>query len=206
MSIQWENAMTTTPQSKNKALTATTQLPVEPGMLIFIAGDLLLFSVFFFNFLYNRSADPELYRRGASELSEALGLANTLLLLSSSWLVALAMHALRIGEQRRAIGATLGGAFVGVMFITIKFIEYGSKISTGFTASTNDFFMFYFMFTGIHLIHVIAGIGLLIYSAMMMRSPEIIKGPINFHAVAASFWHLVDLLWVILFPLIYLLR
>jgi nitric oxide reductase NorE protein len=87
-----------------------------------------------------------------------------------------------------------------------KTVEYTQKINAGVTLLTNDFYMYYFILTGIHLIHVIAGsvvLGVLWFKSRSARSGG---GSLTVYESGATFWHMVDLLWVFLFPLLYLLR
>ena len=91
----------------------------------------------------------------------------------------------------------------GLGFVLLKAIEYGQKIAAGITPLTSDFFMYYFAFTGIHLLHVLIGIGALLLAISAAARPA---APSQLIVVecAGLFWHLVDLLWIILFALFYL--
>lgn len=190
-------------------------LPGEEGIWLFILGDMMVFALFFLTFVYYRGADTALYVDAQRALNERFGLINTLFLLSSSWCVAMAIRTARRAVQRkgavqgRAERATalLGLAILfGVAFVVLKIVEYREKFAAGITVLTNEFFMFYFMFTGIHLVHVLIGIGVLTYLLVLSRKPAIDAGDIRTFENGAAFWHLVDLLWVILFALLYLMR
>lgn len=181
-------------------------VPGEGGIWFFIFGDLLFFATFFVTFIYYRAHDLLLYDQSQRMLSAPLGLANTLLLLTSSLLVATALRAFR--QQRPALcrRLVLGAAFLGAGFVVNKAIEWSQKFSEHITIQTNEFFMFYFMFTGIHLIHVIIGLGVLLF---LYRRVSVNPGaPATLAALegGAAFWHLVDLLWVVLFALLYLVH
>lgn len=180
-------------------------VPGEVGIWVFVFGDLLVFTLFFCVFLTNRSAELEMYRASRLELDLHLGTLNTVLLLLSSWFLATAVEAQRRGEAqlcRRALGTTL---LFGLGFVVVKYFEYSGKVAVGITPQSNEFFMFYFVFTGIHLVHLIIGLAVLTYLWLRLRggaeegvSPMVLES-------SATYWHMVDLLWVVLFPLFYLL-
>lgn len=185
---------------------ATGHLPGEQGVWIFIIGDMLMFGLLFLTFAVYRGDDLALYRVSSAELNQGIGLINTLLLLTSSWFVAMAVHAFRADRRSRA-GLLLSLAMLcGLGFIAMKVVEYAQKIGAGITIATNDFFMFYFMFTGIHLIHVLIGMVVLICLLVVTRKPEAGQGDLLALEGGGAFWHLVDLLWIVLFALFYLVR
>lgn len=172
---------------------------------MFIFGDLLVFGLFFLTFLTYRAADPALYAQAQAQLDTGLGLLNTLLLLTSSWFVASAVNAVRKGRPALAARLIAGGFVLGAGFVVVKAIEYGAKIGAGITVVSNEFFMFYFMYTGIHLVHVLIGLGVLIVLYRMARREDAAAHVSGFES-GGAFWHLVDLLWVVLFALLYLAR
>ena len=184
-------------------------LPGEEGIWVFVGGDLVVFSLFFILFLYYRAQDVVLFERSQHELIRGLGLLNTIILLTSSLFVALAVASARQGLHARAATLLLGGVASGVAFGISKAVEYADKFAHGITLQTNNFFMFYFMLTGIHMVHVIVATGLLIYLWQTTRAAThaVTPGPnyISTLEAGAIFWHLVDLLWVVLFALLYLL-
>jgi nitric oxide reductase NorE protein len=100
----------------------------------------------------------------------------------------------------------LGGAVTGLMFVASKSIEYFHKFVDGITPGTNPFYMWYFTLTGIHLIHVLVGTSLLTYLWVRSRRGTYDHLHRAVPESVASFWHLVDLLWVVLFPLLYLMK
>ncbi len=170
---------------------------------MFIAGDMVMFGMFFLTFLYYRGIDPALFAEGQVNLNQTIGIVNTLLLLSSSWLVAKGVHAARTGDARKLTMLVLGAVGCGLGFIALKVIEYSEKIASGFVVNTNDFYILYYMFTGIHLLHVFIGVGVLIF--VVARSRRQAQLPIGLIESGASFWHIVDVLWIVLFALFYLL-
>jgi nitric oxide reductase NorE protein len=182
-------------------------LPGEPGVWILIGGDMLVFSLFFLTFLTYRNASVALYEASQAKLHLSLGLSNTVLLLTSSWSVAQAVRAARVGRSKAAVGF-FGIAFLcGLGFCVVKLVEYHEKLVAGIDMGANEFFMFYFMLTGIHLLHVIVGLGvLLVLRTKISRQQELYHGDITLIESGATFWHLVDILWILLFALLYLAR
>ncbi|CAN5392419.1 cytochrome c oxidase subunit 3 family protein [soil metagenome] len=184
----------------------TRHLPGEEGIWLFILGDMMVFALFFLTFVYYRGTDVATYVAAQKGLNEGLGLLNTLFLLTSSWFVALAVRGMRAGGGARTPWLIAAAMLCGLAFVVVKFIEYREKFAAGITVLTNEFFMFYFMFTGIHLIHVLIGLGVLTYLLLLSRKPLPAAGDISAFESGAAFWHLVDLLWVVLFALLYLVR
>jgi nitric oxide reductase NorE protein len=182
-------------------------VPGEPGIWVLLFGDMMVFTVLFTVYLHQRGARPELFAASQGALNRALGATNTLVLLTSSLLVVFATRALRRPELRHlAQRLTLGGALVGSCFVAIKAYEYHEKIAAGITPSTNEFFMYYFVLTGLHLAHVIIGLIVLTVLSTLARKPEPTKTHIAFFEGGACFWHMVDLLWIVIFPLVFLVR
>lgn len=166
---------------------------------------MLVFALLFGTFLYYRAQDPQLYLTHQSSLNQGYGLLNTLLMLSSSWLVALAVQAARAARAAATARLLALGVLCGTAFVVAKAFEWGEKIGAGFTITSNDFFMYYYMLTGIHLLHVLIGIGVLLFLWHGVRKRNV-AAEIGVLESGASFWHLVDLLWIVLFPLLYLIH
>nr|WP_087574916.1 cytochrome c oxidase subunit 3 [Sphingomonas sp. CDS-1] len=181
----------------------TKRIPGEPGLWVIVFGDLLVFGLFFLTFATYRLDEVALFSRSQVQLNQGLGLLNTMLLLSSSLAIAIAVAALREGALSRARLSTNLAILFGLGFIGVKIIEYSEKIAAGINPTTNNFFMFYFSFTGIHLLHVIAGLGALAFIRTRCNAPLVPNG-IKAIEGCALFWHLVDILWVILFAILYL--
>lgn len=180
-------------------------VPGEEGVWVLILGDLVVFSTFFLMFAWYRGNALPMFEAGQALLDRALGLINTLLLLTSSLLVAVAVHRVRT-RRSGADGLLVLGILCGLGFVAVKVLEYAEKIHDGIGFATSDFFMLYFAFTGIHLIHVIIGLGVLIFIRSAARHPAAADTRMIAIESGASFWHLVDLLWIVLFALFYVLR
>jgi nitric oxide reductase NorE protein len=179
--------------------------PGEAGVWVLILGDMVVFAMFFIVFVHYRGGDVPLYVRSRNTLNPWLGAANTLLMLTSSWFVALAVQAARKNAANES-ARLLGLAFLcGLSFVLVKVAEYTEKVRVGITLDTNDFYMYYFLFTGIHLVHVLIGMGVLVYLQRRVRAADYGAQTIGVMESGASFWHLVDILWIILFALLYLI-
>jgi nitric oxide reductase NorE protein len=186
--------------------TTVRRLPGEEGVWVIIFGDMMLFSLFFAVFMYYRAQSVAMFIASQAQLNQLFGLLNTCLMLSSSWFVALAVHAARRRLQRVTPICFALGVACGAAFVTVKVLEYRAKILSGITLNTNDFFMFYYMLTGIHALHVLIGMGVLAFLASYSRRGEITDIKVRHIESGASFWHVVDLLWIVLFALLYLVK
>ena len=182
------------------------RLPGVEGIWVFIGADSVIFGILFFSFMQDRLKNPALFEASRHTLNMHLGGLDTLILLTSSWSVALAVQAMKRDQIDREPRLLLGGAVTGLMFMASKSVEYFQKFAHGITPGTNPFFMWYFTLTGIHLAHVVTGTSLLTY--LWVRSQRGTYDHLH-RAVpecVASYWHLVDLLWIVLFPLLYLMK
>ena len=178
----------------------------DPGIWVFIFGDMFVFALFFIAYVYERSNNIELYNASQSVLSVSMGTLNTLALLTSSLFVALAVNALKIKSSKIAPSTYFLLAIgCGVYFIINKIIEWSDKVSLGYTLTKNEFFTYYYMLSGIHLLHVI--IGLMVLTSLWLRSKsDDKKNSLQPFETGATYWHMVDFLWLILFPLLYLMK
>lgn len=181
-------------------------IPGEAGLWLFMLADMTVFAVFFVATVVVRSGQQALFARSSEQLHQGLGTANTLLLLSGSACVALALRGFRAGatvHAHRLVTAAIGCACA---FVAIKAIEWTDLLRHGHAPSSNDFFQLYFLLTGLHILHVLGGtIALLVIRGRVLKpAPTIVDTQVV--EGAASYWHMVDLLWLVLFPLLYLLR
>jgi nitric oxide reductase NorE protein len=167
---------------------------------------MVLFGFMFIVYVHDRYQNLSLFLSARPQMNETLGLTNTLLLLASSWFVASGVAAARMGRLRIARGALLGGICCALGFCTVKFFEYREKLEAGITPATNLFFTYYFGLTGIHLVHVIVAIGVMSFAVARCGRASLTQKDFVFIESAASFWHLVDILWIMLFALLYLMR
>lgn len=182
------------------------RLPGVDGVWVFIGADAVIFAILFLSFMQDRLKNPGMFEASRHTLNMNLGGIDTLILLTSSWSVALAIQAINRDLVDRAPRYLLGGVLTGLMFVGSKSFEYFQKFAHGITPATDAFYMWYFTLTGIHLIHVLVGTALLTYVWIGSRRSAYSSSHRVLPECAASFWHLVDLLWIVLFPLLYLMR
>ncbi|MCD2195807.1 cytochrome c oxidase subunit 3 family protein [Actinomycetospora endophytica] len=180
------------------------RIPGEPGIWVFVLADMTVFGAFFVVFLVVRLGQPEVFAASRPSLEVGLGLVNTLVLITSSVLVALGVRRARDGQRGSAARLVTAGMACGLAFLVIKVIEYSLEVAAGVVPTTNDFFMYYFVLTGIHAAHVIMGLGGLAAVRRTLGRPR--PGPHDLRTAetGATFWHMVDALWIVLFPLLYL--
>ncbi len=191
------------------------ELPGDFAIWIFIFAELTVFAIFFFCYSWMHSHHLEMFEAGQANLHPEAGLINTAALITSSYTIALSIIFAKQGKLRYSqIGLTLS-ILLGLVYVFTKLWEYQELFGAGFNLSSNNFYMFYFFTTGFHFMHVI--LGLVILLIMLIRilpvnslgTRSIIsdgqKSELSNLESAASYWHMVDLLWIILFPLVYVL-
>lgn len=188
---------------------STIQHRVLPGDLaiwLFICAELLVFGIFFITYAVIRSHNLELFNQSQLVLNKHIGLLNTLALITSSYFVVLAVNAIR-SSNSRACTAWLNLAIAtGLIFVFAKSYEFHEISAQGINLSSNTFYMFYLSMTFFHFMHVI--LGLVILTAVMLKAKRGGYSSVDHVGVetGASYWHMVDLVWIVLFPLIYLVR
>lgn len=180
------------------------RVPGENGTWVFLFGDILVFGTFFATFMVERAKAPEIFDASRKTLHIGVGLTNTLVLLTSSLCVVVALGALRSGARRIAQPAVLVAMVCGGTFVLLKVFEYQSLVTQGHGVGANHFYLYYFILTGVHLFHVCVGLAVLTFLLTQARRHDIGETRMAVVEGGACFWHLVDLLWVVLFPLLYL--
>lgn len=180
-------------------------LPGDDGLWFFIAMEMCLFGVLFGAFLNGRSDSPAAFRDAQHLMVPLFAFLNTTYLITSSWLVALAVHATRSSRLHNARMCVGWAIVLGLFFVATKIIEYWHEVEVGANPSSNAFFMFYFVITGIHLAHVIGGLGLLTFVRTQLKDGVAAQKRRVWIESGATFWHMVDLLWLIILSLFYLL-
>ncbi|GAA3905682.1 cytochrome c oxidase subunit 3 family protein [Halomonas cibimaris] len=173
-------------------------LPGNPLMWVLILSELAVFMAFFVLYISERAAQLTLFDASQQQLNPLMGGLNTMVLLTSGLLVAFAVEAVAAGNVRRTRQWLAGAAGLGVVFGAIKVLEYAGKFAGGITPETNTFFGFYYGLTAFHFAHVLFGL-VLLGLVSWKTSVENVE-------TAAAFWHMVDLIWILLYPLLYLLR
>lgn len=202
-------------KSAQKRSKPRAHVPGEVGVWVFILGDMAIFGLFFIVFVYYRGLNIELYLQSQATLSQNYGAINTLFLLASSWFVAMAVDDMRSKTPKLAPRFFALAMLCGFGFGVVKIIEYREKIGAGITLTTNDFYMYYYIFTGLHFLHVLIGMGVLVFlwfkaraSVQRKDDTSIAENEKEMMLIesGASYWHMVDLLWIVLFPLLYLMK
>ncbi|NKI16584.1 cytochrome c oxidase subunit 3 family protein [Spongiibacter sp. KMU-166] len=167
---------------------------------------MLMFALLFGVYGYYRQEDIATFDSSQASLNKIYSVINTVLLLSSSLLVVLALRHCRRAKVGSAPILLLSASACGIAFLTLKIMEYREKFASGISLNTNEFFMYYFVLTGLHSIHVVIGIVILFYMFMLCRRKNLSDKHISVMESGASYWHMVDLLWIVIFPLLYLLN
>lgn len=181
-------------------------LPGDFAIWIFILAEMLAFGILFVVYAFARANDVDLFDASQATLDRRAGAINTLVLITSSYFVMRAVTAVRQGWSKACAG-WLGGAFLlGGVFVAIKCVEYADKLAEGITLTTNTFYMFYLSLTFFHFMHVLMGMVILAFIiAKAWRGGYSSRDYVGVET-GASFWHMVDLLWIVLFPLVYVIR
>ncbi|HXP67161.1 MAG TPA: cytochrome c oxidase subunit 3 [Steroidobacteraceae bacterium] len=187
----------------------------ELGMWVFLGTEVLLFGGLILGYLVYRHAYPAAFTTASRHTNIVIGTANTAILLTSSFLVACAVDAFSV-ETRKLCAGLLGGAIaLGLAFIVLKGIEYAGEyrqhlvpgIDFSFESDQANgaqlFFVFYFVATAIHALHMLVGIGLLVVMVTLTRQSPTARHRAALHSTAL-YWHFVDMVWIFLFALIYL--
>lgn len=173
-------------------------------MWIIIFLELLTFGMALVAFVYYGKEQPELFHQSRLQLNTAFGAINTIFLLTSGFFMANAVLEFKNNNRLKSslyFKLTMLG---GTLFLILKGVEYYHKIDSGITLDTNMFFTFYWMLTGFHLIHVIMGLVILIWTNYGMMKKNSDTGIDDVEACGA-FWHMCDLIWLLLFPVLYLI-
>jgi len=187
------------------------------GMWLFLVTEILLFGGLFAGYGVMRMLHAEAFHQAHAHLDRALGALNTVVLLVSSFTMAMAVHSARRGERRKlvlflALTLSLAGVFLGV-----KYVEYSHKFHDGLlpgrlyahrgdaTAGQFMFFSFYFLMTGLHGLHVAAGMAVIAWLLRRARRGEFSARYYTPVDLTGLYWHLVDMIWIYLFPMLYLI-
>jgi len=187
--------------------------PGDFAIWIIIYVELITFGLLFLGYAFSRRSNIEMFNESQLLLNQTSGFINTLILITSSYFVVQAVQTISkmtkesIKESNQKASKWLLYAILcGIGFLVIKFSEFYYIFGEGITLSTNKFFMFYLLLTVFHFMHVILGSVILfnIYNKTKIAGykPDDYRG----FETGASYWHMVDLLWIVLFPLVYIIR
>lgn len=190
----------------------TADSPLAPRLAgdlavwLIILAELLAFGILFLAFAVSRLRHPDVFAASQPTLDTSAGLANTLLLITGSWCVANAVQAAGCHRRPTTLRWLLAAQACGAAFVVLKLSEYADKAAAGIDLETNVFYMFYFFLTGFHFLHVLAAMVFLAFLSVSVWRCQQVSQQVHALETGAAFWHMVDLLWIVLFPLVYIVR
>ena len=187
------------------------------GMWLFIGQEVLFFSGLFMAYIAYRWLYPGTWLSGADVLNKWLGAANTVVLLTSSLTMVLAVRELELNRIKQSVRYLWVTVAFGFVFLGVKAVEYASKFEMGiypgkhYAAGEVEgmaglFFGIYYTLTALHALHVIIGMGLLAWVAILVQKERVTAENNSLLENIGLYWHLVDLVWIFLFPMLYLVR
>ncbi len=186
------------------------------GMWLFLFTEVLLFGTLFIGYAVYLHKYRFDFREASGHLDRLVGAANTMILLTSSLTMALSIAALERGRKRLSLGFSAITLVCAVGFLTIKSFEWGEKFSHGIYPQSETmlqkpvgeqvFYGLYFTMTGLHALHVVIGGAAILLAMLLVQMERTRVGRIAFLYNTGLYWHLVDLIWIFLFPLFYLIR
>jgi cytochrome c oxidase subunit 3 len=186
------------------------------GMWLFLFTELLLFGGLFIVYMVYRTLNPESFLLASFELDVALGTFNTVVLLVSSMTIAMSITAIQLGDTKKSILLLCTTLLLALVFLVVKYFEWSAKIHHGLFPGLDVyknlppgeslFFFLYFFMTGLHALHII--IGGIIIAVVIYRTKKglVNKNKYTLTENAGLYWHLVDMIWIYLFPLFYLIH
>ena len=184
--------------------------PGDFGIWLVVYMELITFGLLFVGFAFARRNEIEVFNQSQLLLNQTSGFINTLILLTSSYFVVKAVEAIKNINHKTA--SQLASKYLkiamalGVVFMIIKIFEISQKYSEGINLSTNTFFMFYIILVVFHFLHVLLGLVILFNVQQKAKNGGYTASDSRGLESGAVYWHLIDLLWIILFPLIYIMR
>jgi cytochrome c oxidase subunit III len=187
------------------------------GMWVFLVTEVLFFGGLFATYMIYRSWYPEAFAAASHELDVTLGTVNTVVLITSSLTMALAVHAAQLGQRKPLMIFLILTMILGAAFLGIKSVEYYHKFAEhhvpgpGFQFEKEHlqhaqiFFSLYFVMTGLHAIHMIIGIGIMLVMLWWSYNGTVTEEYSSPIEISGLYWHFVDIVWIFLFPLLYLI-
>jgi cytochrome c oxidase subunit 3 len=187
------------------------------GMWVFLVTEVLFFGGLFLVYLVYRSWYPDAFAAASHELDVTLGTINTVVLITSSLTMALAVHAAQEGQRKLLMVFLVLTMILGVTFLGIKSVEYyhkfvehhipgpGFQFEKEYVRHAQLFFSLYFVMTGLHAVHMIIGLGIMTWMLWWSWRGVISHEYSNPIEISGLYWHFVDIVWIFLFPLLYLI-
>lgn len=188
------------------AVADSPRLAGDLAVWLIILAELLAFGILFLSYVFARTFDVALFNASQRTLDLNSGAINTALLITGSWCVVRAVQAIKCDASTVGARWLLVALACGIGFVVNKLMEFSATAQAGIDLSTNTFYMFYILLTGFHFFHVLAAMVFL--TILLVKTHAGRYGSHDVHALetGAAFWHMVDLLWIVLFPLIYVMR
>ncbi|WP_241242355.1 cytochrome c oxidase subunit 3 family protein [Thalassotalea sp. G2M2-11] len=180
------------------------KLPGDIAMWFFILAELTVFALFFIGFAVTEQLNQEMFALGKAKLHAGAGLVNTIALITSSLFVAFAVTAVKSKKFKQSVQWLIIAQCFAVVYLVVKGWEYQSLFAQGIDIETNTFFTLYFLITLFHFMHVLLGMVILAYIMVRTNKGDYQQDVAGFES-GACYWHMVDMLWIILFPLIYVI-
>jgi len=187
---------------------------IKIGMWLFLYSEIILFGGLFVLYAAYFYKYPEFFVEGGKELNRVIGAVNTVVLLVSSFTVAASITAIQRKAKKQAIGLLIFSILCGVVFLVNKYFEWGAKFHHDLYPNSetlvsgevglNIFFGLYYVITGLHGLHVIIGMILLSISLVLVMAGKVTESKYSMLENSGLYWHLVDLIWIFVFPLFYL--
>lgn len=187
---------------------------IRIGMWLFLYSEIILFGGLFVLYAAYFHEYPQFFAEGGKELNRVIGAINTIVLLISSFTVAASITAIQRQKKRQAVGCLVFSIGCGFIFLINKYFEWSAKIHHGIYPNSerlvdgepglNIFFGLYYVITGLHGLHVIIGMTLLAISLVLVMQDKVNKERFSMLENSGLYWHLVDLIWIFVFPLFYL--
>lgn len=190
-------------------LPAPATQPHPPGDLaiwVFILAELAAFGLLFVLYGVTRARHRELFDSMQLTVDRNAGALNTILLVTGSWCVARAVAAIKQGASATSARWLALAIATGLGFLVVKGFEYHAKFAAGISLDTNLFYMFYLALTAFHAMHVVMGLGILLFVWRKTQRGGYSAADHHGMETGASYWHMVDLVWIVLFPLVYVMR
>ena len=186
------------------------------GMWLFLYTELLLFGGLFLVYMVYRALNPDEFLLASLELNVWMGTINTVILLTSSLTIAMALSALQMGKNKLAVNLSWLTILAALGFLVIKYFEWGAKFEHGLFPGMEHYdglplgerlyFYLYFFMTGLHALHVIVGAIFILVVIKKIQNGKVTQEKFSLLENSALYWHLVDLIWIYLFPLFYLIH
>lgn len=195
---EWRNAAL--PETENR------YPPGDLAIWVFILAELAVFGLFFASYAFTRMQHVALFNQYQLTLDRTSALINTVALLTSSYFVVRAVQAIKSNDTQLCQRWLWAAIAMAALFIAVKGHEFAHHFAAGINLSTNTFYMFYLSLTFFHFMHVVMGMVILTAIALKARKGGYSASEHTGVETGASYWHMVDMVWLILFPLVYVMR